>query len=100
VGGGSQNDYLNQMTATVTGLPVVAGPVEATATGNALVQAIAASRFSSLREARRHVAGNVCLKRFSPLPSPVWEVASCDYAGIEAWFLSLFELQSESLACH
>src|SRR6185295_11710282 len=36
VGGGSQNNYLNQATATATGLPVLAGPVEATVTGNVL----------------------------------------------------------------
>ena len=83
VGGGSQNDYLNQMTATVTGLPVVAGPVEATATGNVLVQAIAAGRFSSLREARRHVADNVCLRRFTARSSPAWDDTARRYAAIE-----------------
>ena len=48
VGGGSQNAYLNQATATTTGLPVVAGPVEATVLGNVLVQGIARGRFDSL----------------------------------------------------
>ena len=66
VGGGSQNDYLNQATAKATGLPVIAGPVEATVTGNVLVQAIASGRFNSLAEARRHVANNVQFREFSP----------------------------------
>ena len=66
VGGGSQNDYLNQATANATGLPVLAGPVEATVIGNALAQAIASGRFASLAEARRHVAENIELKEFVP----------------------------------
>jgi rhamnulokinase len=84
VGGGSLNDYLNQATATATGLPVLAGPAEATATGNVLAQAITHGRFASLAEARRHVAGNVRLKRFTPRPSPAREDAARRYAAIEA----------------
>src|SRR6185436_14574509 len=66
IGGGSQNSYLNQATANATGLPVAAGPVEATVIGNVLVQAIAAGRFASLSEARRYVAGNVPSQNFFP----------------------------------
>jgi rhamnulokinase len=68
VGGGSQNDYLNQATANATGLPVLAGPVEATVTGNVLVQAIASGRFASHAEARRHVGENLQFKEFVPQP--------------------------------
>jgi rhamnulokinase len=84
VGGGSRNDYLNQATANATGLTVLAGPAEATVTGNVLVQAIAAGRFASLAEARRHVAQNVKLKSFDPARSPAWEDAARRYAELEA----------------
>ncbi|WP_049830495.1 FGGY-family carbohydrate kinase [Arthrobacter sp. RIT-PI-e] len=47
VGGGSQNELLCRLTAERTGLPVVAGPVEATALGNILVQARSAGRLPS-----------------------------------------------------
>ena len=69
VGGGSRNDYLNQVTATVAGLPVIAGPAEATVVGNIMVQAVARGRFASLSQARQYVAQNVSLKRFVPQPS-------------------------------
>lgn len=52
VGGGSQNTLLNQLAAKATGRIVIAGPVEATAAGNILVQAIGAGVVSSLDEAR------------------------------------------------
>lgn len=64
VGGGGQNAYLNQATADACGRPVLAGPVEATATGNVLVQAIAAGRFTGLADARKHVAELVRPTRF------------------------------------
>ena len=52
VGGGSRNQLLNQTVADVTGLPVVAGPVEATALGNVLVQLIALGEVEDLAQAR------------------------------------------------
>jgi rhamnulokinase len=84
VGGGSQNDYLNQATANATGKPVLAGPVEATVIGNVLVQAITSKRFPSLAEARRHVAVNTPLREFTPRASHGWEVAGHRYAKLEA----------------
>lgn len=84
VGGGSQNDYLNQATANSTGLPVLAGPVEATVIGNVLIQAIASGRFATLTEARRHVAQNISLKEFAPQLSPAWKEMSRRYEKIEA----------------
>ena len=55
VGGGSRNQLLNQAVADVTGLPVVAGPVEATALGNVLVQLIALGDVEDLSQAREVV---------------------------------------------
>jgi len=55
VGGGSRNQLLNQAVADVTGLPVVAGPVEATALGNTLVQLVALGELEDLSQAREVV---------------------------------------------
>ncbi len=66
VGGGARNDLLCQLTADATGLPVLAGPVEATAIGNLLVQAMAAGRIGSLRELREVVARSTVIERYDP----------------------------------
>lgn len=87
VGGGSRNDYLNQATADAARRPVLAGPVEATVTGNVLVQAVAAGRFASLAEARRHVSENVSLRRFEPRSNEKVEEAARLYAEVEARYL-------------
>jgi rhamnulokinase len=87
VGGGSRNDYLNQTTADACARPVLAGPVEATVTGNVLVQAVSAGRFASLAEARRHVSENVSLRRFEPRAGGKLEEAARRYAEVEARYL-------------
>ena len=67
VGGGSQNALLCQLTADVTGRPVIAGPVEATALGNILVQARAhGAAPTSLEDLRSVVANSFELKRYTP----------------------------------
>ena len=73
VGGGSQNRLLNQFTADATGKPVVAGPVEATAIGNLLVQIIALGRLSSLAEARQLVRRSFPVEVFEPGRRDDWE---------------------------
>lgn len=55
VGGGSQDLYLNALTAEATGLEVFAGPIEGTAIGNLIVQMIAGGDFKDLTEARKAI---------------------------------------------
>ena len=55
VGGGSQDKYLNALTADTTGLEVFSGPVEGTAMGNLIVQMIAGGEFADLASARRAI---------------------------------------------
>jgi rhamnulokinase len=73
VGGGTQNELLNQMTADATGLRVIAGPVEATVIGNALVQLITLGEIADLQEARQVVAGMAELKQYEPGETAVWD---------------------------
>jgi rhamnulokinase len=68
VGGGSRNAYLNQATADACGKPVLAGPVEATAAGNLIVQAVAGGRLASVAEGREHLARATQLRAFEPRP--------------------------------
>ena len=65
VGGGSRNALLNRLVAQVTGRTVVAGPVEATAAGNVLVQAIGAGEVRDLDEARAIVRRSFEIQTFS-----------------------------------
>ncbi len=66
VGGGCQNRLLCQLTADRSGLPVVAGPVEATALGNVLIQARAHGRVGSLDEIRRIIGRSFDPIRYLP----------------------------------
>ena len=76
VGGGSRNALLNQFVADCTGRRVVAGPSEATAIGNILVQAMGAGELAeSGRSARRWCATRSSLTTVDPHPSAEWEAA-------------------------
>jgi rhamnulokinase len=84
VGGGSLNDYLNQATADAAGRPVTAGPVEATAIGNLLVQSIATGELASLSKARQLLGAHLPLKSFAPRSPERWADAADVYSRIEA----------------
>ena len=73
VGGGSQNQLLNQFTANALGIPVIAGPSEATALGNIVVQAIAKKELSSVEEGRELIANSFALREFLPENQGQWE---------------------------
>ena len=66
VGGGTKDGFLCQMTADATCVPVIAGPVEATAAGNIAVQLIAAGEIKDLNEAREIIADSFSVKEFTP----------------------------------
>jgi len=67
VGGGSQNELLCQLTADAAGVPVIAGPVEATSLGNVVVQARAQGALpDSLEVIRAGIAESTALRRYSP----------------------------------
>jgi rhamnulokinase len=75
VGGGTKNRLLSQLTADATGRPVVAGPIEATAIGNLLAQAIALGEIASWEEARQVVRQSFDVETFEPKPSAAWQDA-------------------------
>jgi len=75
IGGGSQNRLLNQFTADATGREVIAGPVEATAIGNLLVQALGLGLLSSLPEARLIVRNSFDVTHYQPGERSAWEDA-------------------------
>ncbi len=80
VGGGSQNKLLNQMTAEALARPIVCGPVEATAIGNLLVQAMSHGAVADLAELREIVARSVEPEQYEPRePAAVWAAAQRRY---------------------
>lgn len=72
IGGGANNDFLNQLTADATGLQVIAGPTEATAIGNILIQAKAMGYVKSVREIRQIVADSFDLIKYYPTNELNW----------------------------
>ena len=73
VGGGSKNTLLCQLTANATGLPVVAGPAEATVAGNIMVQAFALGSVGSPHEIRQVVRRSSNLVEYKPEDRTLWE---------------------------
>lgn len=83
VGGGTQNQLLNQLTANATGLPVVTGPIEATVIGNALVQLISLGEIADLAQGRQVVAGMDELHTYQPTDTAVFTEAYCLYKNLK-----------------
>ena len=75
IGGGSKNPLLNQWTANAIGIPVIAGPSEATAIGNIMIQAKAAGSVNSLLEMRQIIRDSNQLEEFLPENKSDWEKA-------------------------
>ena len=75
IGGGTKNKLLNQFTADSTGCTVVAGPVEATAIGNILMQAITMKHLGSLADAREVVRASFEPEIYEPKRSADWDEA-------------------------
>jgi rhamnulokinase len=75
VGGGSRNHLLCQFTADACRRPVVAGPVEATALGNVLLQAVATGHLLDISSGREAIATSVSPRRFEPGAGDMWEEA-------------------------
>jgi sugar (pentulose or hexulose) kinase len=73
VGGGIQNELLSQFAANATGKKIVAGPIEATATGNILMQAKATGQIKHLAEVRKFVRNSFDLKEYQPKDVSLWQ---------------------------
>lgn len=82
IGGGSSNHFLNQLTADATGLNVVAGPAEATAIGNIMIQAKAMGYVENISEIRQIVANSFGLVQFTPSGKLDWDDAYNRYLRI------------------
>lgn len=76
VGGGTKDKFLSQMTADACGVPVCAGPEEATSIGNLMMQAIAAGEVADLSQAREVVRNSFELKHYEPCTErAAWDAA-------------------------
>lgn len=84
VGGGSQNRLLSQLAADSCRRPVITGPVEATALGNVMLQAIATGHLSSVAEGREAIAASIEQETFEPGPAAGWDEAFARYEALAA----------------
>jgi rhamnulokinase len=75
IGGGTKNRLLNQFTANATNRDVITGPVEATAIGNVLMQAIGLKHLGSLADARAVVRASFDVEEYHPVPDSGWDEA-------------------------
>ena len=82
MGGGAQAKLLCRMTAGCIGLPVLAGPVEATALGNVLIQLVALGELADLEEGRALIARTQPVERYEPEDTALWTDAFHRYQAI------------------
>lgn len=82
IGGGSRNDLLNQFTANAIGIPVVAGPSEATAIGNVMIQAMAAGEATDVAGMRQLIHRSIPLKTYQPQDAESWNTAYAYYKNV------------------
>lgn len=82
VGGGSQNELLNQFTADAIARPVIAGPVEATALGNVLVQASGLGLLDSPADIREVVRRSVATTTYEPRDAQRWDEADARFRAV------------------
>jgi rhamnulokinase len=82
VGGGTRNRQLCQATADACGRPVVAGPVEATATGNVMMQAVATGEVASIAEAREVIRRSFEVEQYEPRNTAAWDAAYEKFSAI------------------
>ena len=75
IGGGAHNKMMNQLTADALGIPVFAGPTEATATGNLMMQAKAVGAVNSLAEIREVIKNSFDIIEYLSSPQLDWESA-------------------------
>lgn len=84
VGGGSKNALLNQFIANATGIHVIAGPGEATALGNVMVQCKTAGGVGSLAEIREVIRNSSALECFEPQDQTLWQQKSAKFESLGA----------------
>ena len=82
VGGGIKDTMVCRFTASATGKKVLAGPVEATSTGNAIVQLMALGKIDGLTEGRKIVKNSFPIKTYEPEDNEAWEKAYEEYKKI------------------
>lgn len=75
IGGGANNKMMNQLTADAIGIPVYAGPTEATAIGNIMMQAKASGEVRSLAEIRDVIRNSFEVGVYMPSPKLDWDAA-------------------------
>jgi rhamnulokinase len=82
VGGGTQNRQLCQAAADACGRRVLAGPVEATAIGNIMMQAVAARDVGSIAQAREVIRNSFAVEEYLPRNTAAWEEGYGKFVGI------------------